>query len=89
MGELIVNGVKWAFIIGVSAVFMVALSNLLNLIVMVVFDNVVGEFLSVISNCLPFDASAVFGSISTAITGILAFMVGKKIYQLTTEHIKI
>lgn len=37
MGELIVNGIKWAFIIGISVVFMTALTNLLSLIIMVVF----------------------------------------------------
>lgn len=89
MGELIVNGIKWAFIIAVGAVFMVAITNLLNLLVMVVFNNVVGEVLGIMSACLPFDASAVFGSIATAIAGILAFMVAKKLYSLTTEHIKV
>ena len=89
MGELIVNGIKWAFIIAISLAFMVVLTNLLNMITMVVFNNVVGEVLGIISASLPFDASAVFGSIATATTGILAFMVGHKIYELTGAHIKI
>lgn len=87
MGELIVNGIKWAFIIAVSAAFLVVITNLLSMITMVVFDNVVGEVLGIISCCLPFDAAAVFGAIGTAITGILAFMVGKKIYELTSAKI--
>lgn len=89
MGELIVNGIKWAFIIAVSLTFMTALTNLLNLIVMVAFNNVVGEVLGIMSACLPFNASAVFGSISTAITGILSFLVAQKIYNLTSQKITI
>lgn len=89
MGELIVNGIKWAFIIAVSATFMIAISNLLNLITMVVFANIIGEALGIISCCLPFDASAVFGAIGTAITGILAFMVAQKVYELTSQKITI
>ena len=87
MGELIVNGIKWAFIIGLSSTFMVAISNLLSLIVIVVFNNVIGEALHVISCCLPFDAAAVFGAIQTALTGILTFMVARKLYSIYM-HIK-
>lgn len=89
MGDLIVNAIKWAFIIGISAVFMTALTNLLSLIIMVVFNNVVGEVLHVISCCLPFDAAAVFGSIQTALTGILAFMISNKIFNLTVKKVSI
>lgn len=89
MGELIVNGIKWAFIIGISVVFMTALTNLLSLIIMVVFNNVVGEVLHVISCCLPFDAAAVFGSIQTALTGIFAFMISNKIFNLTGKKVSI
>lgn len=89
MGELIVNGIKWAFIISISLVFMTAISNLLSLIVMVVFNNVVGEVLHVISCCLPFDAAAVFGSIQTALSGILTFLIAQKIYTLTSQEITI
>lgn len=87
MGELIASGIKWAFIIGISLVFMTAITNFLSLITMVVFNNVVGEVFHVISCCLPFDAAAVFGSIQTALSGILTFMVAQKVYSLT--HAKI
>ena len=89
MGELIVNGLKWAFIISISLVFMAAISNLLSLIIMVVFNNVVGEVFHVISCCLPFDAAAVFGSFQTALSGILAFLIAQKIYTLTSQKITI
>ena len=89
MGELIVNGIKWAFIISISLVFMTAISNLLSLIVMVVFNNVVGEVLHVISCCLPFNADAVFGAIQTALSGILTFLLAQKVYNLTSQKITI
>ena len=89
MGDLIVNGIKWSFIIGISLIFMTALSNLLSLISMVVFNNVIGEVLHVISCCLPFDAAAVFGSIQTALTGILTFMIANKIYNLSGKRVTI
>ena len=89
MGELIVNGIKWAFIISISLIFMTAISNLLSLIVMVVFNNVVGEVLHVLSCCLPFNADAVFGAIQTALSGILSFMVGSKIFNLTTNKVTV
>lgn len=89
MGELVVNGIKWAFIISVSLVFMTAISNLLSLIVMVVFNNVVGEVLHVLSCCLPFNADAVFGAIQTALSGILTFLIAQKVYNLTSQKITI
>lgn len=82
MGELIVNGIKWAFIIGVASTFMVAIGNLLNLITSIVFGSVIGEILAIASMCLPFDSNAVFGSISTILVGILSFMVARKLYNL-------
>ena len=38
---------------------------------------------NILSMCLPFDASKVFGAIATVIVGILSFLVSKKVYELT------
>lgn len=81
MGELIVNGIKIAFWISIALVFMTAINALLGLLVSIVFSNVVGEVLGLLSVCLPFDAVSVFGAIGTAISAILAFLVAQKIYQ--------
>lgn len=89
MGELIVNGIKWAFIIGLALTFMTAIYSLLNFIIQVATTNVIGEVLGIISNSLPFDASAVIGGVFTATAAILSFLVAQKIYSLTSEHIKI
>jgi len=89
MGELIVNGMKMAFVIGVSITFFTAIVNLLNLVVMIAFNNVIGEVFHIISCCLPFDSNAVFGAIALAINGIFAFMIASKIFNLTTNKITV
>lgn len=85
MGELIVNGIKIAFWIGIALVFMTAITTLLNLITSVVFANVIGEVLAIASMCLPFDAEIVFGGLGTASSAILAFLIAKKIYEQTNN----
>lgn len=78
---------KITAIIAVCAVFMVAITTLLNLISTVVFGNFIGEFLGLISMYLPFNASAVFGGIGTSIIAILSFLIAKKIFDLTSWSI--
>lgn len=87
MTETIFNILKVSVIIAVCAVFMIAINTIINLIATVVFSNVVGEVLGIISCCLPFNALAVFGAIGTATSGILAFLVAKKIFELTSWSI--
>lgn len=89
MGELIVNGIKWAFFISIGLVFMSAISTLLNLITSVVFGNVVGEVLGIISCCLPFNALAVFSAIGTACSAILSFLIAQKIFELSGAKLSI
>lgn len=84
MAETIFNFLKVAVVVAVAAVFMVAINTLINLISVVVIDSVVGEILTIISDCLPFNAAAVFGVLGTAMSGILAFLVAKKIFDLTS-----
>lgn len=84
MGELIVHGIKIAFWIALALVFMTAISTLLNLITDILFANVIGEVLGIISACLPFDAAAVFGGLATAVSAILAFLIAQKIYELAS-----
>lgn len=82
MGEMIKFGIKLALAISLGLAFMVAITTLLNLITTVVFDNVIGEVLGLISCCLPFNALSVFSAIGTASSAILAFLVAKKIFEL-------
>lgn len=87
MIEAVFNVLKVTVIIGICAVFMVAITTLLNLITAIVFGNVIGEILSLISMFLPFNAVAVFGAIGTATVAILSFLIAKKIFDLTSWSI--
>ena len=87
MIETIFNILKITVIIAICAVFMVAITGLLNLITSIVFGNVIGEIFALISMYLPFDALAVFGAIGTATVAILSFLLAKKIFDLTSWSI--
>lgn len=87
MIDTIFNILKITVIIAVSAVFMLAITNLLNLISSIIFGNIIGEFFALISMYLPFNALAVFGSIGTALIAILSFLIAKKIFDLTSWSI--
>lgn len=87
MIDTIFNLLKISAIVGCVAVFMVAITGLLNLIVSIVFGNVIGEVLALISMFLPFNALAVFGAIGTATVAILSFLIAKKIFDLTSWSI--
>lgn len=87
MIETVFNILKITVIIAICAVFMVAINALLALITSLIFGNFVGEFLALISMYLPFNALLVFGSIGTAITAILSFLIAKKIFDLTSWSI--
>lgn len=87
MLDTIFNILKISVIIAVAAVFMVAISNLLNLISSLIFGSFIGEFFALISMYLPFNALAVFGSIGMATVAILSFLIAKKIFDLTSWSI--
>lgn len=87
MVDTVFNILKITAIVGVAAIFMVAITTLLNLISALVFSSVVGEILTLISMYLPFNALAVFGAIGTATIAILSFLIAKKIFDLTSWSI--
>lgn len=87
MLETIFNILKVTVIIAVTAVFMVAIANLINFIGTLLFGNIIVEILSLISMYLPFNALSVFGAIGTATIAILAFLIAKKIFDLTSWSI--
>lgn len=87
MIETVFNILKVTVIIAICAVFMVAITTLLNLITSIVFGNVIGEIFALISMFLPFNALAVFGAIGTATVAILSFLIAKKIFDLTSWSI--
>lgn len=87
MLETVFNVLKITVIIAVAAIFMVAITALLNLISALVFSSVVGEILALVSMYLPFNALSVFGAIGTATVAILSFLIAKKIFDLTSWSI--
>lgn len=87
MLEAVFNVLKISAIVAIAAVFMVAIINLLNLITSVVFGNIIGEILGLVSMYLPFNANAVFGALGTATAAILSFLIAKKIFDLTSWSI--
>lgn len=87
MLDTVFRVLKITAIVGICAVFMVAITGLLNLITSIVFGNVIGEILALISMYLPFNALAVFGALGTATVAILSFLIAKKIFDLTSWSI--
>lgn len=87
MGEMIKFGIKIALVIAVATAFFIAISTIINLLTIVIFDNIIGEVLGLMSACLPFNALAVFSAIGTSSAAILSFLVAQKIFDLTGAKI--
>lgn len=87
MLDTVFNILKVTAIVAVSAVFLLAINAFLNFLSIIVFGNVVGEFFALLSMYLPFNAGAVFTSIGLSISAILAFLIAKKIFDLTSWSI--
>ena len=87
MGEMIKFGVKLALVIAVATAFFTAITTIINLLTTVLFDNIIGEVLGIMSACLPFNALAVFSAIGTSSAAIKSFLVAQKIWNLTGSSI--
>lgn len=84
MLETVFNILKVSVAVVIGGIFLVAINTLLNFISMVFVDTIFHEILIVISDCLPFNASAVFFGLLAAMNAILAFLIAKKIFDLTS-----
>ena len=89
MGEMIKFGITLAFAIALATVFFVAINTLISMLSNLVFGNFIGEALGIASMCLPFDAGVVFNGFQLVITGVLSFLIAKKIWELTGTTYKI
>lgn len=87
MLDTVFNILKITVVVAIAATFMVAINALLGVLGTILFHNVIGEVLAIVSCCLPFDALAVFGALGTACAAILAFLIAKKIFDLTSWSI--
>ena len=81
MGDSIIYAVKVSLAVAAGLAFYVILQTLINTIAVFAFGNVVFEIFALVSMFLPFNALAVMLSLSASITAILAFLIGKKIYE--------
>lgn len=79
--------VKVIAIVGFGSIFAGAILSLIGLLSNAVMTSVIGEFFAIVSLCLPFNPAIVFGSILLIIQGVLAFLIAKKIYDLTADMI--
>lgn len=87
MLDTVFNLLKVVAIVGVASIFVSAIQGFLSIIQIVVFHNVIDEFLQLISMYLPFNAGVVFGAIGTSIVSIFSFLIAKKIFDLTSWSI--
>lgn len=71
-----------------AILFGAAILALIGFLSHVVYNSVVGDFFRLISVCLPFNPSIVFGAILAVADGILAFLVAQKVYELSTNLMK-
>lgn len=72
-----------------AGVFFVAVQGLLALLYDFTMGSVVGEVFALISVCLPFNALVLFGSIFAVCNAILAFLIARKVYLLTSNLISV
>lgn len=84
----LINILKMSVVLGFAAIFVVAINTVISFLVTLVIPPVVSEALGLLSMYLPFNANAVFGSLSLIIEAILGFMVANKIFNMNTWLIK-
>lgn len=81
MGESIVYALKMALAVAVFVAFGVAIGTILSAVIQFASSSIVGEIIGLISIYLPFNPSAVFASVASAITACIGFLVAKKVYE--------
>lgn len=85
MGNSAVYAIKVALTVAATLAVVVAINTLIGGIATFTTNTALGEIIALISIYLPFSSGYFFGVIGTAITAILAFIVAKKIYELTIK----
>ena len=75
--------------IAFAVIFSGAIVALVGMLEAVVFGSIVGEVFGILSVCLPFNPGVVFGALNLTCIGILAFLVARKVYLLTSNLISV
>lgn len=78
----LLNILKFTLIIGFGVVLTLGINAMLAFILPVIIAPVIVEIIGIMSCCFPFDAGAVLGSIYSAISVILTFLICKKVFDL-------
>lgn len=84
MLDTVFHILKITVVVAIAAFFMVAINALIGVLTTLLFHNVIGEVLGILSCCLPFNAAAVFGALGLSCSAILSFLISKKIFDLTS-----
>lgn len=80
--------IKFTVVLAFASVFLIAINTLISFLITLVIPPIVSEILGLMSMYLPFNASAVFGSLSLIIEAIFIFMIANKVFNLNTWLIK-
>lgn len=83
MGESLVYAIKIGLAVACSLAFVAAVITLVSLLSAFVANSMLGEIIGIISIYLPFNPAWVFGIVSSTVTAILAFLVARKIWDIT------
>lgn len=88
IGSLIITVFKIIASVAFAVIFAGVIMTLLGFVQNAVFTSVVGEFFGLISMCLPFSPNIVFSGIWVMCDAILVFLIGRKLYILTSDLIR-
>lgn len=87
MGDSIVFAFKLAAVVAASTIFLGVITALVGVVISTewIIPPVFREVVGLISIYLPFNAGLVFGLLIVCLNAVIAFLVGRKIYQLTNN----
>ena len=85
MGEAIVYGIKVGLAIAAGVAFMAAVVLLISAFQGFTAPTIFGEVLALISIYLPFRPATIVGTFLTIFAAVSAFLIARKVYQVTTE----
>lgn len=89
IAEGAISIIKIVASVGFAITFATAVFSLVGLLFSFVESSIIGEVFALVSMCLPFNAALVFSGISAMLTGILSFLVARRIYMLTMNLISV
>lgn len=89
IAEGAISIIKIVASVGFALAFATAVITIVSLLYSFVTTSIIGEVFSLVSMCLPFNASVIFSGIWSMLSAILAFLVSRRIYMLTMNLIAV